>query len=267
MLTWRRVNPIVLILTLNLVPVFSAAQVFQPNEPGRSTYQPAEPGMTTVQPAEPSPPDYQPAERGVGGEFTLDNTWDFYFKYLYMSSHDLTYNGPQGDVKLSVDFTNLYGLGLAYHFPFGLEPRFEVLWGNTNVHGESGPVQGLTHAMQVNTGTLNADWNILQTPFTPFIGGGIGWQYIQITNTNAPPVPVTTNYWDPWYGFVPVVGYTYPTFYQTEFMWNVDAGLRYNPIQNLFIKLYAEVSWVYYQNASDSPVAIPKYGGAIGATF
>lgn len=186
---------------------------------------------------------------------------DVYMKFENMQSKQLNYDGPTGPLSLKLDYTNLWGIGFAKHLDQGLEARFETLWGNTTISG-LGSLSGLSSETFINTGTFNLDYNILKKRLTPFISGGFGWQYMEAQGRNGVYVP---GYWDPWYGYVGGY-YTYPVYYESDFMWNTGAGIRYDFTSDIFLKVYAEVSFVYYRNIN-GPINMPKYGIAFGGSY
>jgi hypothetical protein len=197
---------------------------------------------------------------GMSDDYYRTDKMDLYLKYEYMKAKQLNYNGPTGPVPITLDYTNLMGIGFSQHFPEGLEGRFETLWGSSTLRFKD-QFNSLSSYTFINTGTLNVDWNILKKALTPFISGGFGWQYLEAQGRDGIYVP---GYWDPWYGYIPGY-YTYPVYYETDFMWNAGFGLRLD-MGSWFIKFFGEVSWVYYRNIPQ-PQNMPKWGLAMGGSF
>jgi hypothetical protein len=196
-------------------------------------------------------------------DFYRTDKMDIYLKYANMQQKQLDFNSSYGTVPMTLDYTNLWGFGFARHLDQGLEANFELMWGNTTLRGKQGTtLAGVSSYTFVNTGTLNLNYNFLKKKLTPFVTGGFGWQYMEAQGRDGIYVP---GYWDPWYGYIPGY-YTYPVYYETDFMWNTGLGVRFDVTENFFIKAFAEVGWVYYRNIN-GPINMPKYGIVIGGSY
>jgi len=88
-----------------------------------------------------------------------------------------------------------------------------------------GPGVGAAQASGfLDTATLRfvGTWNLLSTPITPFLSGGLGWTHIY---TDIPAGPPQNSCWYyPWYG--PICTTYVPTQNTTKFSYNGGAGLR-----------------------------------------
>ena len=165
-------------------------------------------------------------------DFSRQNKFEIYGIGQYLHQSDTRYPDPGGTVKLKMDDTGLGGVGFAYHFSdffsfhsdFMFGPatfRFEYPGGDTTPFGENGFLQ---------TGRFNLDYNIINRRLSPFITAGIGYQYQQVDQ-------------DTYYGR--------SYYYETDFTWNVGAGLRWNVTDNLIIKLTVGGQWLEYDNANN----------------
>lgn len=79
---------------------------------------------------------------------------------------------------------------------------------------------------------LNATYNILQRPLTPFIAGGVGYAKLDSNIPNG--LDRATCWWDPWYGYI--CNTEWNTFKATEFTYNVGVGVRWDFSDFIFTK-------------------------------
>lgn len=191
----------------------------------------------------------------------------------YLHSEDVTFNGPTGDVKLKMDDTGLGGFGVAFHFNDFISIHGDFMFGSATWNGDvplgAGanpiPIGGTTHIKQdtfIQSGRFNVDYNIINRRITPFITAGIGYQYIEAELSNLPPIGGW--YWDPWFGWVYYSDH--PHAWQTDFTWNAGAGIRWNILDNLFIRVTASANWLEYSGSHGVTTQIEGIF-AIGATF
>jgi opacity protein-like surface antigen len=141
-----------------------------------------------------------------------------------------------------------YGLGFGYNWNFNqhVSAGFEIEWaeqeyratvqpglGNLNLAGNiSGTIEWRTIRFQ---GT----YNLLQSNFTPYVSGGLGWTYI---DTNIPAgLPESFCWYYPWYGSYCA---TYvPTETTTKFSYNAALGLRLDVGKGMF-RVQAASQWI-----------------------
>ena len=164
----------------------------------------------------------------------------------YLHSGDINYNGPHGNVKMSMDDTGLGGFGMAFHFNEFLAVHADFMFGSATFHGDvplaGGGTVNQSQDAFLQTGRFNLDYNIINRRITPFVTAGIGYQYMDTELQNAPPV----TWWDPWYGWQT----GQPHAYETDFTWNVGAGVRWNITDQLFIKATVGATWLEYSGAN-----------------
>jgi opacity protein-like surface antigen len=168
----------------------------------------------------------------------------------YLHSDDINFNGPFGTVKTKMDDTGLGGFGVAYHFSDFFSVRADFMFGNATFRADlpldTGGTVGFKQDAFINTGRFNIDYNIINRRLTPVLSAGLGYQYLETELDNAPPV--NTCWWDPWWGWVCSSGTRHA--WETDFTWNVAAGLRWNITDNLIIKAMGGATWLEYNNAS-----------------
>jgi opacity protein-like surface antigen len=163
----------------------------------------------------------------------------------YLHSDDITFNGPAGDVKVKMDDTGLGGFGLAFHFNEFLAVHADFMFGDSTFSGnlptETGGTVHVSQDAFIQTGRFNVDYNIIKGRLSPFVTGGIGYQYLETELRNLPPIHV----WDPWWGWQ-----TYhPHAWETDFTWNVGAGIRWSVTDRIFIKATGGAQWLEYSGA------------------
>ena len=108
-----------------------------------------------------------------------------------------------------------------------------------------------TFTSSIYTSSINFGftYNLLSTPFTPYISANIGSTYI---DSGVPTGEITTGCWyDYWYGYV-----CYPyaqTYTSTEINYGAGVGLRYDFNRKLYMK--GGVSQNYLElNSTNTPV-------------
>jgi len=138
----------------------------------------------------------------------------------------------------SVDIDTGFGLGFsaAYNFTQNLALRFDGAWSQADYDAvldtESQGLVDINHQLSAFTGQVNGVWNLLDGAFTPYLQAGFGWTYIDSNVSDGPPA--TGCWWDPWWGYI--CSDFYSTYDETNFSWNVGAGLRYEFENRTFMR-------------------------------
>jgi len=179
--------------------------------------------------------------------FSRTAKWEVYGIGQYLHSDDIRFNGPLGDVKVKMDDTGLGGFGLAFHFNDFLALHGDLMFGNATFSGDFPVDTGETvHVSQntfMQTGRLNLDYNIINRRLTPFLTGGIGYQYLDTALEDLPPGSDQD-----WWGWAGRHGHFYDS--ETDFTGNVGAGIRWNITDQLFIKATGGAQWLQYRGAN-----------------
>jgi opacity protein-like surface antigen len=198
--------------------------------------------------------------------FSRQNRTDVYAIGQYLSSSDINFNGPNGNVKTKMNDTGLGGVGFAFHFNDYLSMHADFMFGGATFKADVPTSRGDTRYLEqgafIQTGRLNFDYNIINRRITPFITAGIGYQYTEMDFNNLPPTGGW--YWDPWYGWVYYSDQ--PSVWQTDFTWNAGVGFRWNITDNFFIRASGGATWLQY-GGSDGITTQIEGIFAIGATF
>lgn len=138
----------------------------------------------------------------------------------------------------SVDIDSGYGLafGVGYNFTQNLALHFDGAWSRADYDAildtEDDGLVEINHRLSAFTGQFNGVWNIVDGAFTPYVQAGIGWTFLDSNVTDGPPS--TGCWWDPWWGYV--CSNFYSTYSETNFSWNVGAGLRYEFGRGMFVR-------------------------------
>jgi hypothetical protein len=166
------------------------------------------------------------------------------------------------DVRLSWQDSGMGGFGIGYaindfwtitaEFAFGAAP-YQATWADTTLSGQ----------MQMSSGSLNVEYNILPTRFTPFVAGGFGYYYFDTGVPSGPPGYWC--WWNSWWG-----GYycteVIPTYNATEFALSGGGGVRWDISSRIFLKGIGGVTWVNMGSGSGwSPIV--RAGIEIGGKF
>jgi len=153
--------------------------------------------------------------------------YEFYMSPVFTQSKSQTF---EGGASANIDNSYGFGGGFAYNWSSHLSAGAELAWGEayyrtTLAPVNPGPGVGPVQASGfVDTATLRfvGTWNLLSTPITPFVSGGLGWTHIY---TDIPAGPPQNSCWYyPWYG--PICTTYVPTQNTTKFSYNGGAGLR-----------------------------------------
>lgn len=138
----------------------------------------------------------------------------------------------------SLDIDSGYGLGFSagYNFTQHLALRFDGAWSRADYDAvldtENDGLVNISHELSAFNGQFNGVWNILDGAFTPYLQAGIGWTYLDSNVTDGPPS--TGCWWDPFWGYI--CSNFYSTYSETNFSWNVGAGLRYEFGRGMFAR-------------------------------
>ena len=143
-----------------------------------------------------------------------------------------------GEGGSSLDIDSEIGIGFALGYNF--DSRFALNFDGSYIKPDYKAVfntedDGLTsvkHHMSVFSGQLNAVWNIVDGPLTPYLQAGIGWTYIDSNVADGPPS--TGCWWDPWWGYI--CRNFYSSYDETNFSYGAGVGVRYEFGYRNFVK-------------------------------
>ncbi len=171
-------------------------------------------------------------------------------QYLHQDS-DAKFDSHYGTTRLKLEDTGLGGFGLAYHINDFLAIRGDFLLGPATftVKEPDFPPYQFGDNGFIQTGRFNLDYNIINRRITPFITAGIGYQYMQVDQ----------EYYHHYY--------YYSDYYsETDFTWNVGAGIRWNITDNFFIKVSGGAQWLSYEDSDNISTQFEGFF-TLGMTF
>ena len=148
-------------------------------------------------------------------------------------------------LEAKLDSTSSAGLGLGYNLSSYLNFNWSMYYGQTKMKAQS--YYGIPAYRRVSADTdvfamdFNLDYNILKYPLTPVISGGIGF----------------INY----SGSVGIFD-----FNETDFSYNLGAGLRWDISRNFFIKAVYKATWTKLKD-TDGTVCLDGPALFVGFVF
>jgi opacity protein-like surface antigen len=155
-------------------------------------------------------------------------TNEFYLSPIFTNSKSRTF---EGGTTARTDDGYGFGIGFARNFSPNLSAGVELAWSQAYYRTTLQPAPGnpsasLNSAGYIDTGSVRfvGTWNVLTTPITPFLTGGLGWTHVY---TDLPAGPPQNSCWYyPWWG--PVCSTYIPTQNTTKFGWSAGGGVRWD---------------------------------------
>lgn len=175
--------------------------------------------------------------------------WEFTFQTQYLESKDIDF---EGGAEASLNETWNWGFGIGYNFDEHWALDFDLNWNETNYSGtrvnddaSTTPVSG---TLNTNSMLFTGIYNFSAKRFTPFVGASMGWTFI---DTNIPNgLPETICWYDPWWGYT--CSSYLPTKTTTEFTYGLNAGLRFDVKDNVFLRLSAGQKWIDFSGSNST---------------
>lgn len=189
---------------------------------------------------------------GAAQSASREPGWDFGADIVYQFSGDAKFDGGS-----SLDFDDDVGLALTFGYRF--TPRFELQAGiDWNTVDYSGVLQSAQNPtltatirgdMESFTPHVNAVFNFMTGPITPFVGAGVGWSFI---DTNIPTGQVQIGcWWDPWWGQI-CTPYQ-ATLSTDQLTYQAAAGVRWDFGAESTLRVSYEKTWLDLEHASSTP--------------
>jgi len=179
-----------------------------------------------------------------------EDRWEFTLGMFDQLGSDLDFDGGT-TVATDDDFGFLTTVG--YNFSDRLATSFNFQYAgidyDANVIDEDGDAIGISGSFDTWALSANVVLNLMEGPFTPYVGGGVGWTWI---DTNVPTgLPDTVCWWDPWYGYI---CYTdYPTKTNDALSYQATLGLRYEFNDRTFMRFGYTSQWLDLDNSDSAP--------------
>jgi opacity protein-like surface antigen len=177
--------------------------------------------------------------------FSRQNKFEVYGLGEYLHQDNTTFNDAYlGNVTMKMDDTGLGGFGLAYHFSDFFSVHADFMFGEATLHTQAPDGTDVIPPQTafLQTGRFNLDYNMINRRLTPVLTAGIGYQYLEIDNSQTYAVSGP-------YGGYYVTESSY--YYETDFTWNVGAGFRWNVTDQFFIKAMGGAQWLEYNGANN----------------
>ena len=131
------------------------------------------------------------------------------------------------------------GINFGYHITDHFNINTDFLYSSADLHFSS-PGLGLNEDADFLAWTVNLDYYILPTRFTPFLTAGLG--ILSLDNGYD-----DYYYWYDWYY---CCDQEIP-FSDVNFLWNVGAGIRWDVTDNIFLKAAYRLSGSELEYSSD----------------
>ena len=192
-------------------------------------------------------------------------TWEVYLGPVFTDGKDYSFDGGS---SARTDTGVGFNLGFARNLDARLQLGMDFAWSEQDYRATVAPGPGnVLGASQINgtieTGTVRffGTYHFLQSEFTPFVTGGLGWTYV---DTNIPAgLPENICWYYPWWGSY-CASYV-PTHSTTKFSYNLGAGLRYDFGKGL-VRFLVNSQWADFGGSYGSSNAI-QYRIDIGTKF
>jgi outer membrane protein assembly factor BamD len=186
-----------------------------------------------------------------GGDAARENRWEARVGLAATNSTDVDF---KGGTTAAIDSGTGFLLGVAYHYnahlQFGSTFTFDQKDYTAEIAGDE-PGESFQARGDLDTMTLmfDAAYNFLTGPLTPFVAGGIGWNWVDTNVASAPPE--IGCWWHPWWGYVCT------SFQDTRTIdglaYELGLGMRYDFSDVLAADGSYRMRWVDYSNATETP--------------
>jgi opacity protein-like surface antigen len=172
--------------------------------------------------------------------------WEFTIQGQFTDSQDIS---SDNDSRAHVDSAFAFGLGFAYNFNDHFSLGGEVMWGAADysatvtpdaASGNTGGPFTVSGDLDTNTFRVNAAWNLLASPLTPFVIAGIGATWVDTNVPDGPPSTVC--WWDPWWGNY--CGTSVPTKDDVYLSYMAGVGVRWDSQRSFFLRGLVAIQWI-----------------------
>ena len=178
-------------------------------------------------------------------------SWETRFGFVLENSAEAEF---RGGTKAEFDSDTAFRIGAGYHYTDNLELGLNLGFGTTDYRADvagdqPGEVFRVKGDLEFTTLTLDATWNILSGPLTPFVVGAIGWNWADTNLASGPPE--VGCWWDPWWGYVCT------DFQDTRtldgFTYQLGAGLRHDFSETIALHGSYRMTWIDFEEAKGTP--------------
>ena len=175
--------------------------------------------------------------------------WDFYLAPQVTNSKVLQFdNGAEADINKHSSIA----FGLGYNINSHIELSLDFASSNANYTSTAVPEDPAespvtsTHSLYTSSIKFGFTFNLLSTPFTPYVTANVGSTYIDsgVYTGNVG----TGCWWYPYWGYV--CGPVAQTYTSTELTYGAALGLRYDFNRKLYIKGDVGKNYIDFGNSN-----------------
>jgi opacity protein-like surface antigen len=176
--------------------------------------------------------------------------WEFELGLLYQLGTEI--DGENGSF---METDNDFGLEFmaGYNINEKVETTFGFQWASVDyqadVVDDGGGSRRISGSYDTWALSGNLIYNFSDGPFTPYIGAGIGYTWIDSNIPNG--LPSTGCWWDPWWGYVCYT--SYPTKTTDSFSYQALLGVRYEFGYNKFMRFGYSSQWMDLGGTTSNP--------------
>ncbi len=188
--------------------------------------------------------------------------YELTFQARHMDSTTISFDNEAGaDINSDLGF----GFSFGYNVNDNLALRGKLSWLSAGytatriLDDGNGTVEKYSSTLDASTLGFGADYYFGRGKISPFVGGSIGWTFVDTNIPSGPPSSVC--WWDPWWGYV--CNTTRPTFSSTEFSYGAEIGFRFDLNKKTFIRTSIGEYYIDYSNTSgdtSSSVILVDFG-------
>ena len=185
-----------------------------------------------------------------------EGSWETTLGVVFQNSSDADF---QGGTTAEFDSDTSFVFGLGYHYTDNLEFGARLGIGTTdyeasiatdaNGDGNHDGFVDVRGDLEFTTLLFDATWNFMSGPFSPFVTGAIGWNWVDTNIATGPPQ--TGCWWDPWWGYVCT------SFQDTRtldgFAYQLGVGARYDFTDTVAVHGSYRINWVDFDQARGTP--------------
>ena len=178
-------------------------------------------------------------------------TWETSLGVAFQNSANADFKGGT-----KVDFPSDQGFLLAFDYNWTDNLAIGATFGigsrdyTAKVAGQNaGQFYDIKGSLDYTSLFVDATWNFMDGPFTPFVTGGLGWTWWDTNIATSPPQ--TGCWWDPWFGYICTTWQDSKTI--DGFSYSLGIGARYDFSDHFAVKGSYVMDWVDFSTASGTP--------------
>ena len=148
----------------------------------------------------------------------------------HIGSEEVKYTFPAMlPVTLDMDNAFIYGIGYGYNMTDHWNINADLVFGKVDTDVKVNDVKVETEDMDYALFNVNLDYNFWKSRFTPLVTGGIGIMDFSVDTTTTGVGDVD----------------------ESDFSYNLGAGIRWDVEENLFLKVIYRSTWTELDDADD----------------